>query len=449
MTPRVYLFPDTNVFLQCKALQEIDWHSCGALAEFDDIYLLICNPVLQEIDDLKYRNDRVGRRANKTYTIARRLITGKVAQEAISNEGPAVKLQEETGVRPSPDLLDYATCDERIVGCAHAYQIAHPDREVRFLTHDAGAMATARNLDVPFVIVPDDWRLAPPPSATERKVVELEAEIRRLQQTQPQFDIQFRSSAEGSINEIEGQCLAARSLTDNEVSQFISRLRSSVPHSRTQDWLERCEQALRNLHTSIQHQSDRPCVEVAVTNQGTRPAKDALIEIIGHGPVLLAVPLDHDDNLSRKYRHEPIRLPSPPRIVDASQFRPNIDLLGPRDRGSDNPNAFYYKPQRPWRPVPTIALECQQWRHESGEEHFEFEIYVDSELPNIEGRVECRIHAANLPNPARAFVRVALAGQVVDITERAARLVEKTAQQARADAALLGLDPTFGRRAPR
>ena len=427
MTSSIYLFPDTNVFLHCEALTNIDWRTCGTLVDIDEIHLLICRPVLQEIDELKYRNDWIGRRANKVYKIARRLIIGDDAEHTISKTGPAVRLREETGIRPSEGLLDYTTSDERIVGCAHAYKSAHADRNVRFLTHDAGAMATARNAGVRPVMVPDEWRAAPPPSAAERRVAELEAEIRQLQQLQPRFDNQFLGT---DVDKLEGRCLAARSLTDSEISQLLSQLRSRFARSSTSEWLGDCEEVLRNLHTSIQHQSERLSVEIAVKNQGSVPAKDALIEIVGHGPVQLGVPLD-DDHPYREYRQEQIRLPSPPSPFDARSFPPYINSLmsnyvpPPRD-----PNAFYYKPERPTVPMGTIALECKQWRHESGTEYFDCDIYVGSESPMISARIECRIHAENPSAPARAFIQVQIAGQTVDIAERAAQLVAQVAPRA-------------------
>ncbi len=424
MTSSIYLFPDTNFFLHCEALEEIDWQISEDLAGFDEIHLLLCLPALQEIDDLKYRSTPEGRRANKVYKIARRLITGEASYQTIDNDKLTVRLHEETGLRPYPDLLDYGTPDERIVGCAHAYRSDHPDKDVRFLTHDAGAMAIARNANVPWVMVPDQWRKDPPPTAAERENTKLKAEIKHLRQTEPQFDIHFLGLDGEEIDKIDGQCLAARSLTDGEVSQLLGQLQGRFPRSSTSEWIEDCERILRDLHTSIQHQSERLSVEIAVENHGTVPAKDALIEIIGHGPILLGVPLDDDDDYYKMYRKEPVQLPSTPSLFDRRMFGSAISVpLDYSKRPPRDPNTFYYKPNRPIEPVETITLECQQWRHETDTEYFPAEIYVDSESPIIEGTIECRIHAENLSSPARAFIQVEIMGQIVDIAERAAQMV--------------------------
>ncbi|MCY3571766.1 MAG: PIN domain-containing protein [Chloroflexi bacterium] len=421
MTSSIYLFPDSNVFLQCKALQEINWRSCEALAEFEEIHLLVSLPVMNEIDKLKSRgNDRLGRRARKANGIIRDLVLSDSPQRIVRPTDPTVTLAEVTSIRPTPGFLDYEIADNRILGCVDAYRSAHDDRDVRFLTHDTGPMATARNQGVPLVPVPDGWLSDPEPSVAERRAAQLEAEVKRLEQKQPRFDIQFLGTHD---NKLRGQCPTARSLTDSEISHLLGQLRSRFPGSKDSEWLKDCEEMLANLHTSLQHLSERPLVEIAVENHGTVPAKDALIEIVGLGPILLCVPLDDDDSY-RAYRRERIRLPSPPSLFDRRMFGSSIHLpmdyskLPPRD-----PNTFYYKPNRPMEPVETITLECQQWRHETETEYFVAEIYLESERPTIEGTIECRIHAENLPNPAISHVTVQIAGQPVDVVEHAARMV--------------------------
>lgn len=420
MTSSIYLFPDTNFFVNCGPMEKIEWQASKDLAQADDIHLLVCLPALQEIDDLKYRSDAVGQRANKVYRMARHLITGNAAHLVIDSQGPTILLHEETATRPLPGLLDYVTADERIVGCAQSYREDHPDRDVRFLTHDAGAMAIARHAGVPLVMVPDQWRANPRPSAAERRAAELEAELKRLKQTQPQFHVQV---LELDGETLKGECVTARSLTDSEMSDLLNQLQRRFPGTSTPEWIDDCQRALRDLHISIQHQSERMTVVVAVENRGSVPAKDAMIEIVGHGPILLGVPLAADDR-RRKYRERPIRLPSPPSPFDNRLFGPPV--IGPVDYSKlppREPNAFYYKPHRPMEPVETITWECQQWRHGAETKHFTADIYADSESPITEGTIEIRIHAENLPTPAVSFVRVQMTCHPISITERAGKLI--------------------------
>ena len=52
--PDLYLFADTNLFLQCKVLQEIDWSQLGT---FHHIEVVVCRTVQLEIDALKDARD--------------------------------------------------------------------------------------------------------------------------------------------------------------------------------------------------------------------------------------------------------------------------------------------------------------------------------------------------------------------------------------------------------
>ena len=80
-------------------------------------------------------------------------------------------------------------------------------------------------------------------------------------------------------------------------------------------------------------------------------------------------------------------------------------LGGERDRRRD-PNAFYYKPTRPDEPVKLFSLECEQWRHGTGEEHFDVELCVNFTDDHVRGMVECVVHAENLSAPTKKSVPI-------------------------------------------
>ena len=46
----LYLFPDTNLFVQCKPLQELNW---SEWSDFTEVHLIVCRPVTREIDNQK------------------------------------------------------------------------------------------------------------------------------------------------------------------------------------------------------------------------------------------------------------------------------------------------------------------------------------------------------------------------------------------------------------
>ena len=55
----LYFFPDTNLFIQCKPLKDIDWSDFN---DFEEIHLIVSRPVQKEIDFQKNKSGRVGRK---------------------------------------------------------------------------------------------------------------------------------------------------------------------------------------------------------------------------------------------------------------------------------------------------------------------------------------------------------------------------------------------------
>ena len=98
----LYLFPDTNVFIQCRPLHQVDW---SEWEEFSEIHLIVSRPVQREIDNQKTRgNDRVGNKARSTSTLFRKIIESTQGFELINSSNPTVKLFLEALSRPSPEL---------------------------------------------------------------------------------------------------------------------------------------------------------------------------------------------------------------------------------------------------------------------------------------------------------------------------------------------------------
>ena len=59
-TSTLYFFVDTNLFIHCHAPEQLDW---SPWQEFEEVRLIVSSPVMHEIDRLKTRGGRVGKRA--------------------------------------------------------------------------------------------------------------------------------------------------------------------------------------------------------------------------------------------------------------------------------------------------------------------------------------------------------------------------------------------------
>ena len=473
MTERIlYLFPDTNLFIQCLPLEQIDWAQWG---DFDKVHLMVCRPVQREIDNQKNRgNDRVGQRSRKTSRMFRDIATGEDGYEVIQESGPRVELHLEALGRPSPELedrLDYGKSDDEIVGYCYEYSHEHSPADVRLLTHDGGPMMTARSLGLPFEPIPDNWILPPENSPAERDNARLREEVNRLRRAEPDFLIRCVNHQGQEVEKLEFECQVFEPLAEVDISELIQALKSRWPISeyfgpnertirgnstaispwerlvmparaadvfipasaddisryRDRDypgWIDKCQSILSNLHRALQRSSGRPAFRFLVENRGTRPGKDALVDIVAKGNFEVSPPWDEIGDELDVASGTGLELPFPPDPPQGrwvSAFNPLPGLMdhltlpesvlypnwlgGERDRRRD-PNAFYYKPTLPDKPVKLFSLECEQWRHGTGEEHFDVELCVNLTDNHATGVVECVVHAENLSAPTGMPIRV-------------------------------------------
>lgn len=112
----LYLFPDTNLFIQCHALKSVDW---SFWSEYSEVRLIVSRPVQREIDSQKSRgNDRVGRRARKAYQLFRRILESDQNYIQVREADPQVKLILAEPGKPASelkDVLDYTNADLSLI----------------------------------------------------------------------------------------------------------------------------------------------------------------------------------------------------------------------------------------------------------------------------------------------------------------------------------------------
>ena len=354
-TQILYLFPDTNLFIQCRPLQELDW---SEWENFEEIHLIICRPVQREIDNQKNRgNDRVSQRARKMYSLFRKIALGANDYEPILETTPQVKLFLESPSKPSTELehrLDYSKPDDEIVGCLYRFRQDHPDKDARLLTHDTGPMMTAKSLDMRFIPIDETWILPPENTEAEREITRLQNEINQLKKAEPQFQIRCVDEHDAEVEELKLEYNAYEALTDTERLEFMDFIRNKFPlitdfgpsepaptkeepktiigslltqkiytpasdeeitKYRDQDypaWIESCERVLSNLHMTLQSNIIQPSFRFAMKNKGSRPGKNVLVIFTAKGNFKICPPRDDEDEDLEKKGKAPC-LPVPPR----------------------------------------------------------------------------------------------------------------------------------------
>ena len=354
----LYLFPDTNVFVQCRALHELDW---SEYAQYDEVHLVVCPPVQREIDQHKTRgNDRIGKKSRKVHSMLRELLVGDAGYKVVRDREPMVKLLLDPSCQPDQALaghIDYNEMDDRMVGCVYAYKQTNPQWDIRLLTHDGGPMATAKMLSIPFVPVPDDWLLPPEPTGAERENKRLREEIARLKDAEPSFSISHPDGDGKETDLLEFEWPLFEELSADEVGSLMELLKRNFPvaidfgaretkweqprigraivfdamrrfeppsqqeierytNTAYPEWIEQCEDLLRRLHGTLEHNREPVAFFFTVTNEGSRPGKHVLVTITARGNFFVRPPRESDDEegeTDAENSAQGLLLPPPPR----------------------------------------------------------------------------------------------------------------------------------------
>ena len=349
----LYLFPDTNLFIQCRPLEQLDW---AEWAEYAEVHLIVCRPVQREIDNQKNRgNNRVAQRARNTYGTFREILSSESRYKLLNHSGPEVRLYLEHPSLPSAELkevLDYSKPDDELVGCLHRFTREHAGKDARLLTHDLGPAMTAESHDLRVVFIKDEWVLEPENNEQERENTRLRERVAQLEKAEPKFSIKNVDEHGTEINSLNVEYTFYEPLSDDEISTYIGQITnrfrvaihfgSREPDEREPtglarlfagkeiytpassedisrytnqeypDWVESCEDILSGLHETLQQEVAQPLISIVVENCGTRPGTNALIEIVAKGNLKVCPPETGGDSPSID-ADTGLQLPRPPR----------------------------------------------------------------------------------------------------------------------------------------
>ena len=177
---KITLIVDTNLFLECRSLDQIPWHELG----FDEISLIVPRPVQQEIDNHKKGiKSRTLKKALAATTLFRGIVVAGGLPHVVQEASPRVTLALMAQSKIDPTLaeeLDPEFNDDAIVLRMLQYARDNAPVDVRLLTHDTGPMATVQSVGAQFIPIPDDWLSNEHDDPTAKENRKLEAEVKRL-----------------------------------------------------------------------------------------------------------------------------------------------------------------------------------------------------------------------------------------------------------------------------
>ena len=343
----LYLFPDNNFFIQCLLPEQLDWSS---FTDFDEVILIVTRPVQKEIDWQKNRGgDRLGRRARKIASVFRSIVQNSANELTVNDASPVVKLRLRVDLRPDnppDDRLDMSEADDKLVAITQAFTRTQPTASVRLLSGDSGPMASAHMVGVRLEEIRAEWLLPPESDGRDKAIRRLETEVQNLRRAEPRFEITCKEIDEGDGDGIDLTLYRYRALNREEIQELINDVRNLCPiatdfgekekfakasnfgfsqlwkpvtqaaideyNEAYENWLGDIEEALQGIHHRLNAAVDPGGVIVEIANIGSRPGRDALIEIEARGEFKLRVPPSSEDDDDPEALKPPPAPPVPP-----------------------------------------------------------------------------------------------------------------------------------------
>jgi hypothetical protein len=487
------LFLDTNIFLQCHDLAEVPWDQ---VAGGTDLLLLIPMAVQGEIANLKSNgNSRRAKRARRANSFIRQIIQKEDLKIVLRDSNPHVEISFPPATKFQEmqfEGLDLSRSDDRIIAEALAYKSQHPNEDVAIITHDTNPILTAKRYNLPYIVIPDDWLLPPEPDDKDKRIAALEQQVRELRGVSPDIGVEAYDANGKSVRSLSMTILHYRQLEDREIQGFIDLAKSiypmvtnfAVPPNRhgqdssltplispvlsniftghrtppTEEeirkykekdypaWLEELRTVLRSLSTNLEFPRRRIQFSISLTNQGTTPAENLMVEFKALGGLMLSPPVDEKQTGA----FVPPKLPKPPQaphwrfirgmdsfssmletakrlegLVTPDYKFPYMDrslLAGQKPR---HRHAFYWKPERPRGYTHLWTFECDEFRHQVEAEDFAITIFVPPRVDRKRGALQCRITARNIPKPVVFILPIHIMHEHRDTMKEASQLLQE------------------------
>jgi hypothetical protein len=465
------LFPDTNLFLQCKPIEQLPWEEISG----DDILVLISRPLQAEIDELKQSgSSRKAQRARTATSLFRRILKGD--NIVMKEDKPHVAIAFSPHVNQD-NFGDYnlnpSRPDDQIAFEALIYRENHEERDVALLTHDTGIAVTAKSVGLPYVIIPDEWLLPPETDSRDKRIKELELRVKELEKTHPQIEIKCLDTDHKAIDSLSVKLPKYWPITESQIRSIMETIRTRFPLTTDSNnqtnalpsyitdlgiaeftrpskqridkytnedypkWLEEIERILTTLNTKLDLKFRNARFFISISNIGNVPAENATFDFILHKGLLIPPPSEFVDDKEAP-QNISLALPNPPAAPKArrstagiSSFpfsqlpsagvssRPFIKLDKERDRHS-----FYWKPNRPIKMTDKWTLECDEFRHQMPAKTFEVLVHFSPEFIDRKAALAVIVGAKNLPKPIKSVFTIEIEHITKDASECAYSLID-------------------------
>ena len=199
-----FAFLDTNIFLQFRDFDQIDWlRELG----YQQVCLVIAPIIFAELESFKYDRDSQ-RRRERSRKVSQHL--EQIASSSLPAQPAPVPGREGVAIAiltDSPDMSRYsglqpAVQDDQLLASLLNFRETHSDcapEDVILVSDDSGLLIKARARAIPTKRLSEDLRLPDEPSREQQELRRLEREVAALKEREPALKLAF--SQEGQATE--------------------------------------------------------------------------------------------------------------------------------------------------------------------------------------------------------------------------------------------------------
>lgn len=271
----MYLVPDTNVFLECKHFDDVDWRE---ITGEKDVVLVVLPKVIHELDVHKFSHH------NKKKAEKARKLLKRIEQLIDNNENTKKGL---------PVIMEYGLeadgsssyADDVIIAEVLALKRGHPDEKVVLASADTGMGLNAQSKGIDVLKIEDFLRETLVDERDE-KIRKLTEELQRLKNQQPRLYLTFPGGDEKNIidfSEFDEQASDHKfmeGLVEKEISEAIHKARSFGHYlldKNDSEILAYRKEYREYLEAVYNYNRTTFCLSFELHNSGTAVAEDILV----------------------------------------------------------------------------------------------------------------------------------------------------------------------------
>lgn len=428
------IFIDTNILIQCKPLESVDWSTFGKTNRVD---VIVSRPIQTEIDAQKSKGSgRVSKKARAAASLFKEALKNPDNMVILKGSDPEIRLILKLELHFEPSIsptLRQGYADDELVGIALKYQQDNTELDVYVMSDDSGPHSSSKSVGMKFLPVPEEWLLEPESDENDKRLNFALSELSRYKNSEPQISLHL---------EHDSTTLVANStifpkLTPEQFDSILTRLKDKFPEKTSwgdkppsqyyrpssldiiaQDarkrkreqyskeyaaWLTKSIERLNTIHTKITNLKIEYAPSIVLKNVGSRFAEKVFINFKTQGNFELMTIGNRENGKT------PAPLPRAPRPPENgeetiySSLAREQDLRIPQMWSTEKPSIdeyrFYWSPEEPTTPTSEISCTCELWRHDQEEEHFEFVLWPTSEIEGeIKGALLISINSSNMTN---------------------------------------------------